>query len=247
MLTRMKRSGGGRYRAAEEAVGRALFSRGDYEDTSGSAELPPRAEYALSRRYEPSEWFLWRRAVRRRDVRPGDVFVDFGSGKGRVVCLAARLPFRRVIGVEFVDEFNRVARRNIDANRHRFACQDVQVVTSDATAWEIPDDMTWAYFFNPFTAPILRTVLDKIVESLDRAPRRLTLVYVNPLDSGRTHPTPADEIEARGRFRLVRKTAGRRRSVAYRWVSVYVHEPESVQESARETSTRARHADPSHR
>jgi SAM-dependent methyltransferase len=32
------------------------------------------------------------------------VFVDFGAGKGRTVLLAARHPFKKVIGVEFSGE-----------------------------------------------------------------------------------------------------------------------------------------------
>src|SRR6478609_9761998 len=50
--------------------------------------------------YIPSNWLTLRRVLRRHDVRPDDVFIDLGSGKGRMVLEAARYPFRRVIGVE---------------------------------------------------------------------------------------------------------------------------------------------------
>ena len=33
------------------------------------------------------------------NLAPGDVFVDVGCGKGRVVCCAARRPLRRVVGI----------------------------------------------------------------------------------------------------------------------------------------------------
>jgi hypothetical protein len=44
---------------------------------------------------------------------PSSTFVDYGSGRGRIVICAATLPFKRVIGVELVEELNRRARSNI--------------------------------------------------------------------------------------------------------------------------------------
>ncbi len=44
-------------------------------------------------------------------------FLDFGSGKGRMVIAAATLPFRRVLGVEISDRLLQEARRNVEAMR----------------------------------------------------------------------------------------------------------------------------------
>src|SRR6266478_4126140 len=50
--------------------------------------------------YVPTDYETFQRAIQRVSIRAGrDVFVDFGSGMGRIVMLAAALPFRRVIGV----------------------------------------------------------------------------------------------------------------------------------------------------
>ncbi|MGH7097851.1 MAG: hypothetical protein ACREE4_09370 [Stellaceae bacterium] len=40
------------------------------------------------------------------------VFVDYGSGKGRVILMASRRRFREVIGVEFVEPLHIIARRS---------------------------------------------------------------------------------------------------------------------------------------
>src|ERR1700681_2802559 len=45
--------------------------------------------------YQPSEWRSVRRTLRRLDVDREDVLLDFGSGKGRVLLIAAGFPFRR--------------------------------------------------------------------------------------------------------------------------------------------------------
>lgn len=145
-------------------------------------------------RYEASGWAYLRRALRRCEVGPTDVFVDFGSGKGRVVWQAARYPFGRVIGVEISAQLNEVAHRNLEENRDRLKCRDVELVTADATQFEIPDDMTFAYLYSPFEGQIFETVIDHVIESLDRNPRRLNLIYANPVMD--------KELRATGRFEL---------------------------------------------
>jgi SAM-dependent methyltransferase len=163
--------------------------------------------------YEPSGWLYLRRVLRKRDVTPTDVFVDFGSGKGRVVFQAARYPFARVVGVEISEALNEVARRNIGRNRHRLVCQDVALVTADAAEFEVPDDMTVAYFFYPFAGMTFERVLDNIVASLDRRPRRVRLIYACPGEE--------ESIARTGRFQLVQRSQGARRSYIPRRISVY--------------------------
>ena len=41
-------------------------------------------------------------------------FIDIGSGKGRVLLMAADYPFSRVIGVELLPALHRIAEQNID-------------------------------------------------------------------------------------------------------------------------------------
>ena len=48
------------------------------------------------------------------EVDSDDVFIDLGSGKGRMVlAAAARYPFKRVIGVELAEQLHEVARANV--------------------------------------------------------------------------------------------------------------------------------------
>jgi hypothetical protein len=181
-------------------------------ETAGAYVAP---EHFHSERwlYEPSGWFYLRRALPRRDVRPDSVFVDFGSGKGRIVYQAARYPFARVVGVEISEHLNQVARQNIERNRHRLACQDVELVTMDAAEFRVPDDVTHAYFYFPFGGETFGRVLENIVESLDRRPRRLTLIYACPGQETRIRET--------GRFKLVRTSRGGLTSYLPRTISIY--------------------------
>src|SRR5437867_4133104 len=125
---------------------------------------------------ESSEWISVRRLMRSLDVTERDVFGDFGSGLGRVLLVAARFPFRRIIGLEISEERNRVARRNVDRNLPRSRCRDVRIVTCDATQHEIPEDVTVAYFCAPFGGEPLQGVVERLIASYDRDPRPLRII-----------------------------------------------------------------------
>jgi hypothetical protein len=62
----------------------------------------------------------------------------------------------------------------------------------------VPDDLTIAYFFRPFGDETLGTVLRGIIESIDRTPRRIHLIYLSTMTSRST-------ILETGRFRLVKQ------------------------------------------
>src|ERR1700761_7753460 len=63
--------------------------------------------------YTVSAWLPVRRAL--KNLKPGadDVFADLGSGKGKVLLIAGRLRYGRVIGVEIDEELGRCAEKNI--------------------------------------------------------------------------------------------------------------------------------------
>lgn len=213
MSSRWRRVLGRPWRGAQTLACRAVLGHGQLET---DVQVHPR-DLGLAaglEGYAPSGWFWVRRALRDARITPADVFVDFGSGKGRVVSVVARhYPFGRVVGVEIAPELTAVACENLLRTRRKLRCPDVELVTADATEWPIPDDMTYAYLYNPFRGAVLRRVLSNIVHSLDRNPRPLTLIYANPMD--------ADAVVATGRFRLVRSSRGFRRDIPHCTIAIY--------------------------
>lgn len=127
--------------------------------------------------YRPSEWRTLRRILRMNEVGPRDVFVDFGSGMGRVLLEAAEYPFGRVIGVELSERLNQIARRNIERRLGQLRCKQVEVVTGDVVDYQVPDDVSIAFFANPFKGEILSAVIDNLIASFDRRPRELRIIY----------------------------------------------------------------------
>ncbi len=134
-------------------------------------------------RYQPTPWFALARILPRAEVGPSDVFVDFGAGMGRILYqAAARYPLRRVEGVELSDRLAAVAADNIARTRDQLRCHDIRIVTTDVLHYAIPDDLTIAYFANPFQGPIFQSVVDGLVASARRRPRRLRVIYLNPVE-----------------------------------------------------------------
>lgn len=150
--------------------------------------------------YAPSAWHTLPRALRFTGVTADDTFIDFGCGKGRIVHQAARRPFRKVIGVEIAPALAEAARAALEARKKQHRCKDVEIVVADAREYRVPDDLTIAYFFHPFHREILDAVLDDIIGSIDRNPRRVWLIY--------SHPVASEQVAATGRFRPVKELRG---------------------------------------
>lgn len=123
------------------------------------------------------------RTLRRLELQRSDVFVDIGSGKGRVLCCAARYPIRRVIGVDLSEEFNNEARAN--AKRARGLRTPIDVNTTAADEFDY-SQCTVYYFFSPFGAETMHKVLAKIHS--DRGAHPVRMAYANP-----SHPEAFSE------------------------------------------------------
>jgi len=210
--------------AVRRTIGAAMFDRRHGVETWQPVDLSTLDLAAEDRvEYTPSGWLDVRRALSKQAIGPDDVFLDLGSGKGRVVLQAAQFPFRRVVGVELAPELTAVAAANIEAARARLRCGDVELVTADLAQYRLPDDVTFAYTYNAFTGAVFQRVLDELIASIERRPRKLRLLYRTP----REH----DRVVATGRFHLVRVIMPWRPSRAWAALSA-IHVYESTDRSS---------------
>ncbi|HZH27650.1 MAG TPA: class I SAM-dependent methyltransferase [Azospirillaceae bacterium] len=118
------------------------------------------------------------RLVRRLNPEPTDVLLDLGCGAGRLICVAAQYPVARIIGVELDDGLSALAQQNARSLR-RYRTQP-EVVHADATRFHVPDEVSIVFIYNSFGGEVLRAALARIIESFDRAPRRIRIAYANP-------------------------------------------------------------------
>ena len=164
------------------------FDRKHDVDTAGIAEVDeigaPEELLAGAGHYEATppecfEFLLSEASVE----NPGEyAFVDVGSGKGRVLILAALAGFRDVVGVELGRELHDIA----CANLQRVAVTGVSArsINEDATRYDFPAEPTVCFLNNPFDAEVLARVIDNIEASLARQPREFILIYYHSNYSG---------------------------------------------------------------
>ena len=108
-------------------------------------------------------------------------FVDLGSGKGRVLLMAAPYGFKKIFGVEYMPEWHHVAEENIRkfVAEHKIDAA-IQTLCMDARDFDFPAGPLVVYLFNPFPEPILAAVLERLRESLLKNPRPLIVAYRYP-------------------------------------------------------------------
>ncbi len=155
--------------------------------------------------YQPTDVWDLPKVLPVRETGPDDVFVDVGSGKGRVVLFAARrYPFRRVVGVEVSGELHALARRNVAALGP--ACRDrVELVNADVNDWAVPDDATVFHLFNPFRGETFLGFLDGVAASQRRRPRVVRMVYTPPVLHDDVVAAGFAPVRVRPRFTLYRR------------------------------------------
>jgi SAM-dependent methyltransferase len=170
-------------------------------------------------RYWPTARSTFARIMDTVDIaHEQSVFVDLGSGKGRVLLMASEYPFRKVIGVELSPALHEIALRNVERWRSPTRrCRAIELVCMDAAEFVLPREDVLIYLFQPFPAETMRVVLDNLGRSLVARPRRVRLAYLNPLhhalviESGHLTLERRGEGQAPGEFdwAIYRDTAGR--------------------------------------
>ncbi|HVS53819.1 MAG TPA: methyltransferase domain-containing protein [Opitutaceae bacterium] len=176
------------YRAAVRAVRERIVERHfeshfDIETRGVITPLELGFATADSHSYVATSYTDIFRMLRRLAPTPADVLLDYGCGKGRALVVAATFPFSQAIGVELSEPLVEEARRNLQLAARRFRCPRVEVWQGSAADYRVPDEVTIAYFNNPFSGGVLAQVLDRLRASLARRPRALRLACTLPPDS----------------------------------------------------------------
>lgn len=122
---------------------------------------------------EPSRVAVAREAFGRLPPQfRGVPLLDAGCGRGRLLLIALDAGFRRVIGVEVDPGLAARAQRTVRGRG--------EVVVADVALWDVPDDIAVVAIFNPFGEATLTDLLAHLSRSMQRRPRPVAVVYLNP-------------------------------------------------------------------
>jgi hypothetical protein len=133
--------------------------------------------------YDPTPLDSVRGSIERLPIRLEEfVFIDLGSGKGRVLLAASDFPFREIIGVEYARDLHEIAERNIAVySSPTQACTRLRSVCHDAATYSLPLAPLVLFFAHPFGDKILREFLAHLGQSMKSAPREVYVVYYDPI------------------------------------------------------------------
>lgn len=107
-------------------------------------------------------------------LEPSDTFVDIGSGKGRMLCCAARYGVGQVLGMDLSEPFCAAARENARRMRGRRAPIFVRSCMADDFDYSRASVL---FFFNPFGEATMAPLLEKIGRDVTRDVR---VAYAQP-------------------------------------------------------------------
>ena len=123
--------------------------------------------------------------LRLHHIGPNDVLLDIGSGVGlAMLTFRHLLPCKRVHGIELSERLFKVCHKNVECALAKEAGKDtwMRVEHADATTFEVPSDVTFAYMYNSFQDTLGSTgeeqhelFIGRIRESLAKKPRTLLL------------------------------------------------------------------------
>jgi hypothetical protein len=137
--------------------------------------------------YQPTEAALFHEMIGEVSAQAGFdfqdfTFVDLGSGKGRTLLMASDYPFRGIVGVELLPALHHVAVDNVRTyHSDSQKCFVLESICADATEFDFPNEPTLLFLFNPFPEAGLRRVIANLEQSLREHPRKVYLLYHNPL------------------------------------------------------------------
>jgi SAM-dependent methyltransferase len=151
-------------------------------DTTGADELQEMEEKGIdishATMYMPAGYKMLEDFFSRISAKH---LVDFGCGKGRVLCVAPHFGIKKVTGIDFSKEFCTDAKINLENIKIAMPDLEYKVCNNDAFYFDIPEDADCLFFFNPFDEMIMSGVIENIQISLEEFPRPITVIYFNPL------------------------------------------------------------------
>jgi SAM-dependent methyltransferase len=154
-------------------------------NTTGADELQKLDEQGIDTThatiYMPVSYYLMEEIFQQLPTPARNHFLDIGCGKGRALCMAAHHGFKQVTGLDFAKDLCKIAEENLNLTKQNILDLEFKVINNDAFYFEIPDDVDCIFFFNPFDEVIMSAVVNNIFESLQNNPRKLHIIYVNPL------------------------------------------------------------------
>lgn len=126
--------------------------------------------------YQPSSDGL-KKVLKKCNISKEDAIVDIGCGKGKAMYLMSQFPFGKIEGYDLNPLLVTIAKENFTT----MGLDRCRVFVADAESFDEYDVYNYFYFYNPVPKQVFEKTLAHIEESINRSPRKCTIIYHNPV------------------------------------------------------------------
>jgi len=160
------------------------FDKAHCTDTGGmiatrDLDLEDESDRWQSNLYLGSPARVTRHIIEALDIDCRDyTFVDYGSGKGRALFVAAEFPFRKVVGVEISPPLHHAAERNVQRYVGNSLQSEIVLWCGNALDYPLPEGNLVLHMYHPFGPDVLGQVLSHIEKTTGNTPRRILVPYL---------------------------------------------------------------------
>lgn len=137
--------------------------------------------YGDAIRHSTSSYSKLNKMINYLKLNKEDVFIDLGCGVGRPIFLVATQRLKKIIGIEIRKELVDIAKRNL--RNLKLNNTPIEIINADVAALDILDikEGTVFFMFDPFGEKTFTKVIENIKKSLVTNPRKVRIVYNNPV------------------------------------------------------------------
>lgn len=154
-------------------------------DTTGADELQSleekRIDISHATIYMPASYDILEFFFDKINLSSVNHFLDIGCGKGRAMCVATRLGAKKISGIELSKDLYLSAKENLEKTKLTTPNLQYKLYNNDAFYFEIERDVDCIFMFNPFDETVMAAVFANIKASLRKSPRKITIIYINPV------------------------------------------------------------------
>jgi hypothetical protein len=110
-------------------------------------------------------------------------FIDYGSGKGKAMLMAASRPFKAIIGIEYARHLHETATANCQTYRNPDQqCHSLLPIFSDVLNYPPPPGPIICFMCNPFDQKTMRAVFNNWRMRYQSGETEIRILYPNMRD-----------------------------------------------------------------
>ena len=141
--------------------------------------------------YEPTPYPVLERLADSGFITKKNTVLDYGCGKGRVSFFLSYQLRCRSVGIEYDDRIYGAA---VENKMSAVSGERVDLVLAKAEDFAVPEAADRMFFFNPFSVEILKSVVNRILESWYENPGEIFLFFYYPSDEYVSYLMTVDEL-----------------------------------------------------